>query len=81
MWTARVIWPLHLCLENALTLLLPYDVAGVGLAALVAYLQSHVMRRQLIMSLELQRIKVRTGLNPEALTPKALSTSAPLAFG
>ena len=53
---ARFLWMFHDCL-NVIRLMLPYHAGSLLLAIFFAYMQSHVMRRQFLMRLELQRIK------------------------
>ena len=52
---ARVLWFNRLCLDT--TLMIPYHTIVIVLAVLVSGTQSSVMRRQLLLRVEMQRIK------------------------
>ena len=52
---SRVLWHRALCLDAVLTI--PYHTLVTALAVLVSYTQVHVLRRQLLLRIEMQRIR------------------------
>ena len=69
---ARFLWYFHICLDPT-QMFLPFHVGSIALAILLAYMQSHVMRRQFLMKIELQRIKD----GPPHSTPNTLGAQMP----